>query len=242
MPRVPKCRKICGFPDYYSFVPEEGKREELDTVTLTLDEYETIRLLDAMGLNQEQCATSMGVARTTVTAMYENARKKIAKAITEGMRLSISGGYVTMNKDRTLFDAKLKEKGEKEMRVAVTYENGEVFGHFGKTEHFKIYDCEDGKVTGSQVVDTNGTGHGALAGFLKAADVDVLICGGIGGGAQMALNEAKITLYAGASGSTDAVVDAFLAGSLAQVGEANCDHHHHEGHEDHDCSHGGCCH
>ena len=71
------------------------------------------------------------------------------------------------------------------MRIAVTYENGEIFQHFGHTEQFKIYDVEDGKIISSEVVDAGGSGHGALAGVLSALKVDALICGGIGGGAQM---------------------------------------------------------
>ncbi len=70
------------------------------------------------------------------------------------------------------------------MRIAVTYENGEIFQHFGHTEQFKLYDIENSQVVRSQIVDTNGQGHGALAGFLTEAGADVLICGGIGGGAQ----------------------------------------------------------
>ena len=81
MPRTTKCRKICSYPDYYSFVPEEADKEKIETVMLSLDEYETIRLLDHEGLNQEECAARMGVARTTVTAMYECARKKLVGAV-----------------------------------------------------------------------------------------------------------------------------------------------------------------
>ena len=76
------------------------------------------------------------------------------------------------------------------MRVAVTYENGEIFQHFGHTAQFKIYDIENGEILSMEVVDTNGSGHGALAGFLSAMKVEALICGGIGGGAQTALAEA----------------------------------------------------
>ncbi len=126
------------------------------------------------------------------------------------------------------------------MRVAVTYDNGNVFGHFGRTEEFKVYDIEDGKVVNAQILGTNGEGCGALAGILNIADVDVLICGGIGGGAVRALSEAGIQLYAGASGNTDDVVNEFISGTLAAVGEANCDHHDHEHGEGHSCGHGGC--
>ena len=87
------------------------------------------------------------------------------------------------------------------MRIAVTYENGQIFQHFGHTEFFKVYDVEDGKVVASEVVDTNGSGHGALAGVLNALKADILICGGIGGGAQMALAAAGIKLFGGVSGA-----------------------------------------
>ena len=131
------------------------------------------------------------------------------------------------------------------MRIAVTYEDGSVFQHFGHTELFKLYDVEDGKIAGSRIVDTNGSGHGALAGFLKAADVDALICGGIGMGAQMALAEAGIKLYGGVSGSADEAATALAEGRLTYDPDAKCDHHGHEGdhdcgHGDHECGHGSC--
>lgn len=128
------------------------------------------------------------------------------------------------------------------MKVAVTYENGEVFQHFGRTPQFKVYEIEDGRVKSSAVIDTNGTGHGALAGFLSDLGAEVLICGGIGGGAQMAMSGAGITLYAGATGDADAAVKAYIDGSLPQIGEATCDHHGHGEHGDHNCSRGGSCH
>lgn len=128
------------------------------------------------------------------------------------------------------------------MRIAVTYENGNVFGHFGHTEQFKIYDAEDGKVVAQQVIDTNGSGHGALAGLLASLNVDVLICGGIGGGAKTALAEAGIKLFGGVMGSADSAVSDFLSGSLAYNPGVHCDHHDHE-HEHscgHDCGGHGC--
>ena len=138
------------------------------------------------------------------------------------------------------------------MRVATTYDNGNIFMHFGRSEQFKIYDIQDGKVLNEQVVGTGGTGHGALAGLLANGGVDTLICGGIGGGAINALAQASITVYAGAQGSCDACVEALIAGTLAQNGEATCgchghDHEHGEscschGHREHE-DHEGCgCH
>ncbi len=127
------------------------------------------------------------------------------------------------------------------MRIAVTYDNGEIFQHFGKTEEFKFYDIENNKIIKEEVVGTNGQGHGALAGFLKNAEVDVLICGGIGGGAQMAMREVGIRLYGGNSGNADDAVKAFLANTLVQNDTPTCDHHHEHG-EEHSCGSHGCKH
>lgn len=130
------------------------------------------------------------------------------------------------------------------MKIAVTYDNGNIFQHFGKTEFFKVYEVEDNKVVSGEVMGSNGTGHGALAGLLAEQDVDVLICGGIGGGAQAALQEAGIELYAGASGDADEAVETYLRGELVSSG-ANCNHHHEDGHscggheDGHSC--GGSC-
>ena len=98
---------------------------------------------------------------------------------------------------------------------------------------FKVYDVEDNKVVSSEIIGSNGTGHGALAGLLAGQSVDVLICGGIGGGAQEALAQAGVELCAGAQGDTDQAVEAYLKGELVSTG-ANCDHHHEEGHS---CGH-----
>lgn len=139
------------------------------------------------------------------------------------------------------------------MRIAVTYENGQIFQHFGHTQQFKIYDVNDGVITEENIVNTNGNGHGALAGFLMSIGVQTLICGGIGGGAQMALAQAGIKLYGGVSGSADEAVKAFIGGKLGYDPDVKCSHHgeghtcgsHSEGHScgghsDHGC--GGSCH
>ena len=126
------------------------------------------------------------------------------------------------------------------MRIAVTYENGQISQHFGRTEQFKLYDVDDGKIINEQLVGTMGAGHGALAGFLKNAQTDVLICGGIGGGAQMAMQEAGIALYGGNMRSADEAVAAFLSQTLEQNENPTCDHHAHEHGEGHSCGDHGC--
>ncbi len=129
------------------------------------------------------------------------------------------------------------------MKIAVTYDNGMIFQHFGHTEYFKVYEVEEGRVVASEVVSTNGTGHGALAGVLNGLGADVLICGGIGGGAQMALANAGVKLYGGVRGSADEAVAALLAGKLDFNPNVRCDHHgegHHHHGEGHSCGSHGC--
>ena len=126
------------------------------------------------------------------------------------------------------------------MKIAVTYENGNIFQHFGHTEQFKIYETEGNEIKNSEVVDTNGSGHGALAQFLQERGVNTLICGGIGGGAKNALAEAGITLLGGVSGSADEVVKAYIAGNLVYNPDIECAHHEHEHGHGGDCESHGC--
>lgn len=262
MARPIRCRRICFEPRYGSFAPWGVKGGE--QVLLAVDEFETVRLVDYEKRTHEQCARQMGISRTTVTEMYERARTKIADCIVNGKTLCISGGNYTLcdgsaktccgkTCSRAEYAAETagKRKEERMMKIAVTFENGNVFQHFGHTEQFKVYEIEDGKVTGTQVMDTQGSGHGALAGLLSEWNVDTLICGGIGAGAQMALAEAGIRLYGGVSGSADEAVNGLLAGSLSFNPNVRCDHHgqghhhgdgHHCGENRHGCAgHGGRC-
>ena len=131
------------------------------------------------------------------------------------------------------------------MRIAVTYENGQIFQHFGRTEQMKVYDVQDGEIVSSEVVSTNGSGHSALAGVLTGLNVEALICGGIGGGAQAALAAANIRLYGGVSGGADEAVRDFLEGKLQYQAGVQCGHHDHHGEdrcgEDrHGCGGGHC--
>ena len=235
MARPKRCRRICGYPDHWSFRPEDT--EPAETMPMMLDEFETLRLIDYHKMTQEECAEAMGVSRATIASIYETARYKVADAMVNGKRIRITGGSYRM--DSVPAAEQLKEKGENDMRVAVTYEQGMIGQHFGRTEQFKVYDIENGEIKTAQIIDTNGTGHGALAGFLRAAEVETLICGGIGGGARMALQEAGIELLPGTSGNADDVVRAYLDGSLMYDPDTVC--HHHDHGEGHDCHHGHGC-
>lgn len=234
--RREKLRRVGIIPEYRGFTPD-GLASG-DAIDMTVDELEALRLCDLEGLNQEAVAQQMGIARATVAAICSRAHRKVANALVNGRALIIEGGNIAYSPITTA-TAVWPAKEVDTMRVATTYDNGNIFMHFGRSEQFKIYDIQDGKVLNEQVVGTDGTGHGALAGLLANGGVDTLICGGIGGGAINALAQAGITVYADAQGSCDACVEALIAGTLAQTGEATCDCHGH-GH-DHTHEHGDSC-
>ena len=125
------------------------------------------------------------------------------------------------------------------MKIAVPYENEQIFQHFGHTERFKLYEIESGEVVASKVIDTNGQGHGALADLLSNLGVTTLICGGIGGGAQAALSEKGIKLFGGVRGTCDDAVKALLARNLVFDPNVRCNHHDHSDHE-HSCAGHSC--
>lgn len=236
MARTEKKRRVCKLPRNRQFY---SHNEKSHGIVMRVEEYECIRLIDYMTCTQEECAAQMQVSRATVQAIYASARKKLARFLVEGMSLQIEGG------DYRLCEEDLSEKERRIMKIAVTYENGQVFQHFGHTEQFKVYEVENGKIVKSEIVDTNGQGHGALAEFLLNGGVEVLICGGIGGGARNALGEAGIELYPGAQGDADAQVESFIAGTLNYDPNTTCSHHEHHDHENGGCgSHheGGCGH
>lgn len=237
MPRPSKEKRVCRIPRCQEFAAltdnVQGERDGQIGIIMTIEEYECIRLIDYAGRNQEDCARQMGTSRATVQALYASARKKLARFLVEASALKISGGTFSLYPEGENRRGSLKEnrrqKGEIHMKIAVTYEDGQVFQHFGHTQQFKIYEVQEGKITASEVVGTDGFGHGALAGFLKERNVDVLICGGIGGGARNALAEAGIELYPGACGDADAQVASFLEGTLNYDPDTRCSHHEHHG-------------
>ena len=226
--RREKLRRVGIIPEYRGFTPDGHASG--DAIDMTVDELEVLRLCDLEGLNQEAVAQHIGIARATVAAICSRAHRKVANALVNGRALSIKGGNIAYSPITTT-TAAWPAKEVDTMRVATTYDNGNIFMHFGRSEQFKIYDIQDGEVIDKQVVGTGGTGHGALAGLLAN--------GGVDGGAINALAQAGITVYAGAQGSCDACVEALIAGTLAQNGEATCGCHGHD--HEHSHEHGESC-
>ena len=238
MARPNKTRFVCRMPGCQEFFPSNRQDCQIE-ILLSIEEYEAIRLIDYIGKNQQDAATQMGVSRATIQSLYAEARKKLSRFLVEGTLLKIQGGsYELCSQSNHCNKTRKIEQGDHNMKIAVTYENGQVFQHFGHTEQFKVYEVEDGKIISTEIVDTNGQGHGALAGFLFHGGISVLICGGIGGGARNALSEAGIELYPGASGDADAQVASFLQGKLQYDPYTMCNHHSHE--EGHTCGDHGC--
>lgn len=241
MPRPCKRRRVCVKPRYVEFLSTESNSKE--TVNLTVDEFECLRLLDYEQITQEECAKKMNIARTTVTSIYQEARYKLMDAIINGKKVLISGGNYEVCSEHEncmgyncLTDNMVikQRKDDIYMRIAVTYDNGQVFQHFGKTQQFKIYDVDESKVIETFILDSNGAGHGALADVLRRNKVDLLICGGIGNGAVNALAKCNVNVCAGTSGDTDQLIEQYLKGELELNGKSNCNHHH-EHEEHHEC-------
>jgi len=244
MPRPCKKRCIAETPKCRCFFPADGRENKL-AIKLSVEEYEVIRLMDYENLTQAQCAQKIDVGRTTVQGIYRCARKKMADFIVNALPLEIEGSHYRLTME---FDEKSKtyprmtRGGNIMTRVAVTYENGEIFQHFGYTESFKIYDIEGAEVKESMVINTDGQGHGALGVFLQGNNVDAIICGGIGGGALQALDNAGIKIYAGVKGGADDAIEKLIKGELIYQEEANCSHHDNShGCHEHSCHSEGHC-
>ena len=176
-----------------------------------------------------KAAEAMGISRQTLNILLKTARTKVARAVVEGIGLYLEySDNIDFTSQISLFKGR-----KKKMRVAVTHEKGQIFGHFGRTKEFVLFDIENGKIINSKIENAPAEGHGAIVEFLREMKASVLICGGIGPGALNNLSEAGITIYAGASGSVEEQIDAFINGKLSENKEANCNHHHEGGHSCH---------
>jgi predicted DNA-binding protein (UPF0251 family)/predicted Fe-Mo cluster-binding NifX family protein len=234
----------------------------LDTVRLTFDGLEALRLLDLEGLSQEEAAGRLGVSRSTVSRLAAEARRVVAEALVGEKGLVIEGGPVAVARRLTDGEGSAKEAAVKEVLtkgdsviIAVPYADGRVNAHFGRTESFMVVEAEGREVVESTVYAIVGLqhDHGGLSEFLLSRGVDVILAGGMGPPMQQALKDAGFSLYCGVSGPAEEAVLAYLAGELEQS-DAVCGHHgahehhggHHHGGEHHHGDHGnhagGCAH
>ncbi len=221
MPRPSKPKHVRGLPRCSQFFGEISQDPKCH-ILLSVEEFETVRLIDYLGMNQEECAASMNVSRITVQTLYADARKKLARFLVEGSNLKIQGGNFQLVKQDEKNQEKQEQWDEKKIRICVPYEEGRVFQHFGRSTEMKIYDIEGHKILSSQIVKTEGRGHGTLVEFVKSVQADVVICGGIGAAAKSALAEDSIQLFGGACGDADGQVASYLAGNLVYNPDYKC--------------------
>lgn len=220
MPRPKRCRIVGQTPEFRSFRPDGIPCES--SISLGRDEFEAIRLVDCLGLSHEQAAQSMDVSRTTMSEIVESARKKIADCLVYGKPLIVDGGNIKL--DDAVYDRikLITPKGENVMRIATPHENGEICQHFGHAPEFKFFDIEEGKIVHTEVVPTEEGGHDAVAAFLNANNVDAVVCGSIGTGAQIALAELGIQMFGGASGNPDDIINGILNGTIVPEDQVEC--------------------
>ncbi|MCZ7664436.1 MAG: DUF134 domain-containing protein [Thermoleophilia bacterium] len=247
MPRPPKWRCVAQVPQSRLFKPSGMPAAALEQVTLSLDGLEALRLLDLEGATQEEAAERMGVSRSTVSRLAADARRVVAETLVEGKALVIEGGPVAIERppdsrtwggrgrcwaaaERVGADKSEPSRGAS-MIIAVPYVDGQVNGHFGRTQTFLVAQAREGEVVGSAVYSVEGLqhNHGGLAGFLKSRGVDVVLAGGMGEPMQQALKAAGFELLCGVSGTATEAVEAYLRGELVPS-EATCGHHHGEHH------------
>lgn len=209
MPRPNKSKKVSRLPQCTSFYAEKFREE--NHILLNVEEYETVRLIDYLGMTQEACAASMEVGRGTVQSLYTSARGKIARYLVEGGILKIEGGnYALVEEADSSKGSTPEEKGDIVTKIAVPWEDGEVFQHFGRAQCFKLYHVSGEKTIHTEILESGGYSRRMLAELLSNQNVKIVICGGIGAGARNALAERGIRLYAGAAGNADSQVASFL--------------------------------
>lgn len=222
MPRPVMDRRVSGRPASTLFKPAGIPTRDLPEITLTLDEFEALRLADFDGLYQEAAALRMGVSRQTFGRIIETARRKIADALVNGKALRIEGGNaVSENKEGT-------------MKIAVPTKDGSVDAHFGHCSHYSIFAVEGNRIVSEDSLPSPaGCGcKSGVAGDLARAGVRTMIAGNIGDGAVRVLGSFGIGVVRGAAGPVRQAAEAYLAGTLTDSG-ANCREHG----DDHQCAH-----
>ena len=232
MSRPQKCRRVCAEPRFTEFSPRGVSSR--DVITLSTDEYEVFRLVDYENKTHEECAKQMDISRTTVTEIYDSARKKIAKFLVNGLSLKIQGGNYricdgsapccmgkmcgrTTEAAQNPAEPEMVEKEQGSVRLAIVCKGDDIFPHFGHSESFVLYDVKDGVFMQKNLVKLNGIQRGALPGILKKFLVDKLICDGIGTVALNALYANGIEVFSGISGNAQQAFNSWLNGCL------NCD-------------------
>ena len=245
MPRPRKCRRITGIAPHQAFWPDWPTDVAL---TLSREEIEVLRRVDADGEDQQSAAEAMGVSRGTVQRILAKAHRKVATALAYGVGLQFIGGdYEVMMGERdavtfaTNYIALQRQGGMKMSKIwAVMADGDHVSGHFGRSEGFYRVVMEEGKVKERQYIDARANQHEGMVSLMVQQGVQAVLAGGIGAHAVERLEAAGIRLLAGVRLPIDEAIQGLLAGTL-EPGDTSCGcggDHHGEGHHSHGHHHG----
>ncbi len=229
MGRNKQLRQVCSTPMISGFRPYGRGQSKGDSIELLFDEYEAIRLLDYEGRQQAEAAELIKVSRPTLTRIYIEARKKMAKALVEGCKLIITGGNV----DFISYQQNKTNIVIMNQKIAIPTNEGALWPHFGKAPQVTIVTIEDGKVKESSVYDSSEHEHGAMPRFIASHGCTDVLCGGLGAGAVNMLNQLGIQVHAGAPAiAIDELLSQYLGGTIT-YGDGSCHHdgcggHHHD--------------
>lgn len=229
MPRPKQSRQVMTAPEAAGFKPFGRSCMRRQPVILGLDEYETIRLLDYVGMQQAEAATAMNVSRPTLTRIYNSARQNMAKALVEGRPISISGG----NADFADYQEQKNNIKVMNQKIAIPTADGKLCQHFGQAPQVTVVTIENNAVTETLTLTAPPHEHGSLPRFIASHNCTDVLCGGLGSGAVNMLNQLGIQVHGGAPAiGIDELLEQYLNGSIV-YGDSNCHHDHHggEGHQ-----------
>lgn len=229
MPRPTKCRKVCQLPPVYEFRPA-GELSDDSIVTLTVDEYEAVRLIDLQGMSQEECGAYMRVARTTVQAIYNSARKKLARALVCGMTLRINGGNYELcegdeeycgcggcakhRANRTA--ASIKEDASMKIAISVEENKVDVCPFAARSPYFLLYENGESTVVENPAAQAESGAGIQAAQFLIDNDVTHFIAARVGGNAAEVFKAAGIPVYTSANKTAAEDIAALESGELEE--------------------------
>lgn len=239
MPRPRKCRRVCGLPANRGFQPTDGQNSD-SAVVLTVDEYETIRLIDKEDFSQEACGKFMQIARTTVQQIYTTARKKLATALVEGLPLRIEGGDYQLcdgqeeacrcrgcHRHRMEMLQTAQKKEEKTMKIAIPLDENkqDVCVAFARAPYFLF--AEDGKeeVVENPAAQAQGGAGLQAAQFLVDNQVGVLITVRCGENAAEVFQAAELKIYKAEGKTAGENLEAFHQEKLAPLTHFHAGYH-----------------
>lgn len=229
MSRPIKPRRVCHLPLFTEFSAMDGNKKV--SVTLTVEEYEIIRLLDYLGFDQERCAKQMQISRGVVQQLYVSARKKIAQSLTEGLSLKIKGGHYALCKDMHncyMVDRSKQQdscklaKEKNELKILVAEHTDDDDRDISELQSFHFYDLVGGKIVRQEEILIAVRNELDFVAALKSLDINVVFAFKMGLGYRNKLNEAGIWMFLGVKGKADDIMQAFLHDTLTCDEKINC--------------------